>query len=520
MLYLIAGVGLVLFFLLVYFFLQSDPGLSEKVQELLAQGRYQEALQLLDLEKIRSIGDPQLYYQRLRCFEELQQPKEALETLHEIRRLGKYPSALGIPELYRKIAFYTKLCEDEESAFEAYLNLLQVVPEDSEALRELGLWAGRAHELEIALHFMDRAYAQKVFDGEFLKVYAAVLYEAGREAKAFEVISELMSRYPDEDAYAYLFVLMSGKSHFSEAKKKILDLLPKTIDEMKKVWLGRIYVNACIKQKAYTEACQFLERLVAEHHLPEDYLVEFKYFALLFYLQEQNFQKAAHLYEELSSLRTSYAQLDKIRYYIDYIDLHPPLENAIPFEKLFEETFQNLLPANLFYSESGIFQEVRIDFSKYFEIRDGGVSLKGDYAIPTPEWAMSRFMSYSRDELPLFIRQVAESLGYRILQQEALSESEALDFTAAHKGQPSQKALFSLRRFRDQTQLSDIFLANYRNRMGTLSCQKGFILSNAQLTLAAEESLKKNRDIEFFSGQRLVEHVLSYEKNKRKALAK
>lgn len=519
MIYLIAIVGLILFLLITYLFLQQDPEITEKAEEFLAQGNYNAALQLLDPEKLKNAADPQLWYLRFRCFEELHEWDKALETLLEIRRLGKYPPALPLIELYRKIAYYTKLVQDEESAFEAYLNLLQIFPEDKEALREISIWAAQANQVNLALHFMEKAYKAQVDDGEFLKYFAVMLYEAGREESAFEIASKLLSLYPQDEEYAYLFTLMCQKSHFLEAKKYVVDLLSKTIDEQKKVWLARIYLNACLSQKTYGEATQFLEKFMAEHQLSEDYLVEFKYFALVLYLNEQNFQRASQLYDEISSLRSSYAHLNKIRYYIDYIDLHPPLENAMPFNELFQETFKEILPNDLVLRESKILKDINIDFGKYFEIKEGIVQLRDDYAIPTPEWAMNRFLNYSRDELPLFMRRIAEYLGYKIINQEAVTEPEALDFLASEKSS-TNRILFSLRRYRDNAHLSDIFLANYRNRMHQLACLKGVLICNAEPTTAALESLKKNRDVEIVSGQKLFDLIIQYEKSKKKAITK
>ncbi len=516
MVYLIVVSGAVLLFLIAFFFLQSDDSVIEKAEELLAQKRYAEALALLDLEKFKGIEDPVFFYLRARCFEELNDPIKALENFTAIQRIGKYPLDADALEVHKKIAFYTRLTQDDESAFEAYLNVLHINPDDGETLRELGMMAVNASEFFIAAHFLEKAVKQKIEDPELLRAYTVALYQTGRESQAFETASRLVAREPDNHEYNLLFAALCRNSHLSEGKKKIIEILPEANDEIEKTWLARMYINSCIRQQTYKDAIDFLRKLAAEHQLSEDALVELKYYQLVLYLKEQNFQAASKIYDEITAMRTAYARLETLHTYIDYIDLTPPIENAIPFEQIFEETFRDILPEDLVYRLSGLRQNITINFDKFFNRTENGIFLKEEFAPPTTEGMIDKFLKYSRDEFPVFARRAIEYLGYRIINQESTSETEVLDYICSAKEDTKQRFLISFRKYKDNASLSDIFLTNFKNRMNQLKCHSGIVVSNAQLTSGGQEAIRKMRELTVISKEKLADLVLAYEKAKRR----
>ncbi len=99
---------------------------------------------------------------------------------------------------------------------------------------------------------------------------------------------------------------------------------------------------------------------------------------------------------------------------------------------------------------------------------------------------------------------VMETQGYKLEKILPSREKEGADFIARELLDKKNKALFRIRRWKDQP-ISDIFLRDMQNNMNELKVSRGYVIAGARLTPGAESALENLKKITVINDQDLGE---------------
>lgn len=486
------------------------------VQTLMAEGRYDEALQKLTPMSEDVDLAPRAYIYLAECHELLGTKEQAREFYRKAIDAGAFEDREREIEIYRKIAEIYRAEGDNEGFFECCLEILRLSPEDELANQEVGLLALGDGHFHIAERYL--AAALQVADAPLLSLAHTVsLWQLGERDNAIAQTEKLLAdgKPPDNAELLYATMATYG-AHLARGKQASLRLISQTKESGLLQLLLNIYLYQCYQSKSLREALDFLKRQNEGGNLPEERKRDYQYLLLLLYLSEEMFLEASRIYREVAGENDEYKELRHLKVFIDQIDLNPHAEDLKPFQQILRDNFEPLLQTDLVYAISGFRKNRGIAIDKFFD-RSGEVpSLRIEYDTMTAEKGNDLMLQMTPEDFQKFIIYIITKLEYNEPVKEASGEKDLILYSAISAKSKSIRALFAFYRVRIGTHISDISIRNLQNKMQTLRADKTYIVSSAQLTEGAGTLLRAEPSLKQFDGEHLAEWLHDYYKAARR----
>jgi len=480
----------------------NQPDIISQAKTLINTNHTNEAIELLEQEIKKDYQNSNAYYHLGLAYEKIKNPEKSLHNFLEVKTLSKYNKEIDIKIVFKKIANSYNQLEQVDNSFEAYLNLLSIDENDIEGNFQIGFWLIGNNKLKESIPYLEKCHEDEDLKKSVLMALSIAYYETENYSKAYDSIKILEQDDPYDEDIMLIFTIISHKTALEESKDKLEMLMSITEDENTLLILIRIYFYVSYKLSFFEDGYKHIEKAIRSKELTTDIKDEIQYYILLLVLRVENYQKAQKI---LDTMNESKFDVKSLKYFLNSMSIKMKTNEGQTFEDIIERILSNIVPDSLLYSISGLQKEELIQFEKYFDLAYDPNRLKTQYQPLTKKTFLKQFIQLSLPEFIDFSEKVIELEDCQSPHQLGDTDSEELNFTA-YLSNNKENILFSFRRLKENTPLSEIVLENLINLMEDEKCKQLKILSNSEPSEEVQNKLKEYTAIQLYSTNKMIEY--------------
>ncbi len=492
---------------LVFLLLSRNSDALEGAIKLYNSGKTAEAKELFREAVLKNNEDIRAHYYLAQAHEKSQEIDKALFHYAEVKKLGTFGLEIDKLEVYTRVGNLYYSQGQFENALEAYLEVLQIFPDDLNSNSHVAFLALGQGAFAAAEPFISTCVKLKGEDKSFQIAYLVTMFELGKEAEAFDVIEKLRAADPDDLELAVLYITMCQRSHFRDGIDLVKSMYAKLDKDHIKMLVLRIFVYLAFRENLVEEALLFLKSRLKETEALEALHLEVLFYLTLFSLKSENYAQAEEYYHNLDDRKKNFRNIAEIELYIKMRNVEYQSTEFESFQVYYENSFRDLIPPQLLFRISGLKVKETIDLDRFWQPADegGDIILKPEFAPVTLENALHAFGELPGENFLEFAKRAAFYLGYKSREHFAASEGNGVDLMGVRIKDKGVKAMLAFRRLADEATVSDIFLENLVSTAQERRAQKAILITNAQLTDAARTKMADLRHIEVLSETELLD---------------
>ncbi|MDY6968135.1 MAG: tetratricopeptide repeat protein [Spirochaetota bacterium] len=440
----------------------------------------------------------------------LQQEKldQAIVHLQEVERIDKYNYEVERIDVKRNLANAYYLQNNIEGAFKAYIEIIDIYPDDIEALYHISFIVLGQEEFEIARRYFARLLKLKKNDFEIHFGAGISNYQTQNIDEAVNQFRAAVKLKPGSEIanLAIAFALHKNENYkesISYSKKLAETTTNIDVQFISKRLLAFCYIlegKVNVGKKIFEE----LLELSKSSNMQDNILLILYDLGFVCLLLEQKI--LAHDYwDELNNIEKGFNNIDGLlNLLIKEIDKTSDHEEGFDMSAAdyIGDWTSNAFPTNFLWNICSLKSDDIIDIKNI--VVKGRISLpkevddKGPASnIDTTDDAFDRIEKFCRidtENFRIISNRIISKLGYKvddILQ--TYRESDGVDFLAKTETDKT-KILIWVRRWKD-TKVGEITLRNFAQAVNDIKAESGLFITTAELTDAAHSSLKKLRKV-------------------------
>ncbi|MDH5716974.1 MAG: tetratricopeptide repeat protein [Spirochaetia bacterium] len=489
---------MMLFFVLIglIFILQKTPERIDRAVKALKSGEYEMARSLLDIELKKNRRNTRANFYMAQCYEKLNRHNDALKHYNEVKDSEEFDAEVDILLVLRKIANLYYSQEKMNEAFESYLEILKLYPDDIDANSHLGFMALGQKEFKISQPFLKKCVHLDIENKQFQLAFMTGLFEGGQEKKAFDIIRNLLEEDQNNLELNIYFIIMCQHDNFEEGIERIEDIVFSIKDNNFITLLIRLYVFISYKLEKTENIASFIKKVKEKIELSEELKLETEYYLMLSLLKNIALEEARKIYQKIIKTKPNYKDMQKITSFTGFnTEFGLPQELDKNINEIFENTALKIIPKNILFSVLGLKTTEKIEFAKYFDLIEGMPILKDDYKALPVENLFKKYVSLDSAQFQRFAEKTVNYYNQNIIKKLKSSEKDGIDILAKNKHNASIRTLFFFRRWPEDANISDVFLNNLMNKVTEIKAIDGILISNGKLTVEAQKKISSMKKI-------------------------
>ncbi|MFH0974169.1 MAG: tetratricopeptide repeat protein [Spirochaetota bacterium] len=497
--YLIIIIILVSGLIFYFSFIKPKHDPFNKARELTKQNKIPEAITEYKKILYDKPDDINVHYIISELYLKLENYNEAIFHLNEILRIDKFNLEVQKPKVLRNLAQTYYLIDDVEKAFQIYFNILKINPEDPEAYYHISFIALGQEEFEIAQKYFEKLV--KLRD-DFESFFGAGIccYQNNKNTEALNYFKEALSMKPNSDiaALAISFTLRrTGK--YAEAISYLNKLDERITEDAVNYLAKRLLSFLHFEANRNNEGLNLLIDLLAflkEKNMPNE--IKLTLYDLGFACVKNNaLDQANKFWEELYQLDNDYEDIKEILNLLKK-DLNKSTSGDGFESSIFDYVEDWIASA---FSPDFLWNICGLKSNKIIDIKNIAVSAKiakgkdiGREAADEilSEDRLTNFCDMSNESFRMLSNRLVLKLGYKVDEiLHTYRESDGVDIlTQSENKDNKERVLIWVRRWKG-SKIGEITLRNFAQAINDIRAQKGILVTSAELTDAAQNSLAK-----------------------------
>ncbi|MBN2042055.1 MAG: tetratricopeptide repeat protein [Spirochaetes bacterium] len=485
---------------------KQDP--YTKAVSLSKQNRFQEAITEFKKTLYSNPDSAGVHYKIAELYIRQKNYEQAVYHLNEIIRIDKYSVEVEKQSVIKNLAKAYYFLDDIEKAFQTYFDLIRENPEDAEAYYHVAFIALGQEEFEIAQRYFEKLVK---LEDNFESFFGAGIcsYQNNRNEDAVNYFKEALSIRPNSDIAILAIAFALGRiEKYSEAISYLGKLTERVADDnviyISKRLLAFLNLYAG-KNEEGSGIMNELLKFVQEKNLQEE--IKLSLFDMGFASVKNNqLDKAYKYWNQLYQLDNNYENikdlLNVIKKEIDNAGNKDGFENSI-FDFV-DDWISGSFPENFLWKICGLRSEKQIDIKNVMVSAKvkGRESFKTDTAAYESESddRLDKFLALSNENFRMISNRLIFKLGYKVKEiLNTYREADGVDILAGSQDN-SEKILVWVRRWKGSN-VGEITLRNFAQAINDIKAQKGLFITSAELTQAAQSSLKTLSKVRIFYPQ-------------------
>ncbi len=425
--------------------------------------------------------------------------EQAIYHLNEILRIDRFNLEVQKEIVIKRLAKAYYLTEDIEKAFQKYLELLKLNPDDVEACYQVAFISLGQEEFEIAQRFFERLVK---LEDSFESFFGAGIcsYQNNKNEDAVNYFREALSIRSNSDiAILAISFALQRAGKYNEAITYVSKLTNK-VTEDNVTYIARRFLSFLNifagKNKEGLQMMKDLLELVKEKNMQEELKLSL-YDTGFACVKNNELDDAYKYWEQLYQLDNDYEQIKNILKLVkDSLEIgadRDVFESSV--YDLIEDWETNSFSPDFLWDICGLKSDKLIDVTnvimsaKTSKEKDSGkqegLGTDTDYAD-----RIEKFQNLDNETFRMISNRIVIKLGYKV--DEILltyRESDGVDIMATAQ-ENNDKVLIWVRRWKG-TRVGEITLRNFAQAINDHKARKGIFITTADLTQAAQESLKR-----------------------------
>jgi len=278
--------------------------------------KYEEALKLFNEIRVKEKGNKLLDWYVGLCYEGLRNFDLALAEYNKVALSTKFPPPLQEVTVHEKIALLNLSIGNTKKAYQEFLIVTSIAPDNFLAYYYLGIISRDKGELKKGVEFLEKAVNIKADFPQALVELGKLHYQLNHFDRAKIVLVEAISQDPNlaEAHFYYALMLEHDKSYERSAEEFHYAMREERLKFESYSHLGSIYMAMGNKDTAF----DFFEKALQMGTPDEKILLETKYRYAGYLVQTGDLNKALKLWKEIQAVQPRYMDVDhKVRIYED-----------------------------------------------------------------------------------------------------------------------------------------------------------------------------------------------------------
>ncbi len=485
----------------VYFiFVKDRSNVYQKALDLAQRGDYTDARGMVRARISRDPDDVLAHHTLARVYALEGNDESELSHLLEVRRIGSYTQEITPIQVLNRIGEIHYQRDRYRESFEIYMESQRFSQTNEEALAHLAFMAIGQGEFDVAETFFRKLVRSAPNVAEY-HIARGVGLAVLKNKEAMKELELGLALEPNDQTARFLNCLQATRQTETNKAKELLDsLLPMVTSPQVMHITNRLAVSVFYMMRDFNKALEHAERVlvsaVKEGWEQEEYdaRLSVAYMAML----SGQMEKANENLLELEIRNPSDDLVLKISdFRMDLEEGAATVDKVSPrgfdFTTHLQDWLRRRFPDDAIYQLSGLRMDERFAVLDFFT-KDGSPRMRTAEIQIDPAALIEKFNSLRDDGFMAACEGIIGIQGYRIEKTLPYRDRDGADFVAVEKGEKKTKALFRIRKWKNQP-ISDIFLRDMQNYMNELKVSGGFVVAGARLTSGAEEALKNLRKI-------------------------
>lgn len=500
-----AGAGL-----LYYFLIFDRSSVYDRAMRLAKNGNYTDARGLIRSRVDREPDNPKAQYAMAEIYHMEGNPDQELLHLEEIKKMRKLPPELSAVQILNRIGgiYYAK--EEYTDSFENYLEVLKYSGGNEDALAHLAFMAIGQGQFDVAERYF-RTLVKTAPNSPEYRLARGIGLAMLKNRDAIKELEMALTLSPTDSTARFFCALQSFRTPDYPKAVELIDLLLTQVTDTYILYLVNRLACVCYFQlkdfqRSLTHAERCLMTAISENWDTEEYDSRLAISYMSMYLG--NLEKANENLLELEIRNPTDQLVMRISdFRMDLEEGAASLEAISPrgfdFTAHMQDWVRGRFPEDAIFKLSGLFMEDEIDILKFFT-REGEVREKSARSQLDPEELIARFNALRDNAFIQVCENIISMQGFKLEKVLPFKDKDGLDFAAHDKNDKKVKALFRIRKWKNQP-ISDIFLRDLQNYMNEQKMNLGFMLAGTSLTPGAETALQNLKKIRVINEYDLAE---------------
>lgn len=492
-------------FLLIYFqFIAPRLDPNNKARSFIKKNMFSEAIDEYNKIFEKDPQDITTHFRIANLLLKLNNFNEATKHLNQILTIDKYNYEVEKLDVLKKLAYSYSHLDDLEKTLQIYIDILQIFPEDIDALYHVSFITLGQEFFEISQGFFEKLFTLKNDTFEICYGIGILSYQNQKLNDALKFFQKAISIKPKSDIanLAYSFTLYR-KKEYNDA----LTFLEKNIDNFNQIEAKFIskrllsFIN--IKLNKIDTGILVLEEMLQftrKNGMNDESLLTL-YDLGFTYLLKNNLKKSREYWKELLDLDPNYDEIKEIFTMLTNNIADPSNENSDnPFEDSIKDWIGSSFPIQFLWDLSGLKSNKTIDKENIMITtrlnapapNAQGKEPKSNEKITGKDDAntdrIEKFYTLDSENFRIISNRLVSKFGYKVdTILDTYRESDGVDFLA-NSIEKQEVTLIWVRRWKG-TQIGEITLRNFAQAINDIKAQKGLFISTVELTNTAIKSI-------------------------------
>ena len=485
---------------LFYYFFSFKPKRDpmNKALAYIKQNRLPDAINEYKRVLYLNPNNSNVHYQIATLYYKLNKYEEAIFHLNEIKRIDKYDYEVEKLDVEKKLAKSYIATSNIADAIQTYVNILNIYPEDVEALYHVSFSILGQEEFDIAQKFFSRLIKFK----DSFEIYFGIgicHYQNKKFSDAINTVKEALSLKPESDIanLAAAFALMRDEN-YKEAITYARKLINASGNENVKFISMRMLAILLILTGKENESVAIMEKILekARSGAMEEEL-KFTLYDLGFACVKAGKPNKAQAYwKELAQKEGDYKNIVVMLNLLDK-ELNPQARETNDDFELYaadntDEWLANIFPPDFLWEICGLKSEKKLDI-KNMLVTTRVAQGKGEAVSEIPAESydytdrLEKFCTLNSENFRVLSNRLVSKMGYKVDEiLQTYRDADGVDFLAKSGG---QKILIWVRRWKD-AKINEIPLRNFAQAITDTKVSRGIFITTAELTDPALNALK------------------------------
>ncbi len=503
---------------IVYYIYYLSPRINplNKAESFLSQNMTDEAIveyrKILDTDP----GNFLVHYKLGTLYFNNDEIDQGVIHYEEVMRINKFTVEVEKVKVMRKLAESYLLRDEIEKAFQYYLDIVGLYPNDREALFHVS-FISLGHELfDLARKHFDRLVkvSKKSFEIYFGAGMASYQEQKNNDAAEYFKEAIVLDPHSDIGNLALAFTLQR-KRDFKTAVNYLKLVISNSEDVNAEFIARRLLGIIQVQWGLYSEALYTFQDLMdfaGKNRMIDEQATlyyDLGFAALKAEKTEQAYEYWNQAYQHDRGYRDVKKLITMLRKEMDTSTtkkLDPDRETP---EDYVEPWVKESFPENFIWRICGLKSDDEIDLRNVrvttrVSADKGAVSAGSEVTgkSAAPEGSLERFMSMDLENFRIAANRVALKLGYSVDEiLNTYKESDGVDFMS-HSVTANSKCLIWVRRWKG-TMVGEIPLRNFAQAINDLKAAEGLFITTTGLNGPAETSLKRLSKVTVITPERL-----------------
>lgn len=472
----------------------------QRALNMAAEGNFVDARGLIRARIESQPDNPLGHFTMARVYALEGKTSDEKQHLLQVRRINQYGAEIHPTQVLNRLGDIAYSEGDFRGSMDAYLACLQFSPQNEEALARVAFMAAGRAKFEIAERFF-RTLTRIAPNTPDYRVGRGVVLSMLKVKEGLREFETAVALSPNNPMPLFFLAFQAYRQReFEKARDAVKQLQSMQLDPLVHHLSNKLGAAVHYQLKEYADAISCAERCLAA--ASQNSLKREEYDAnltiALLSIVAGNLEKANDHLIELEMSNPSDVLVQRLS---DFrMDLE---EGAASLDRVsargfdmnvqLQDWLRNRFAEDAIYQVSGIAMEEEFNIEDFFT-QEGEVQTRKAETTIDPALMIERFNTLTEQPFLNACMKIIALQGYVHEKTLPYREKDGGDFVAALKNDRKSKALFRIRKWKNQP-ISDIFLREMQNYMNELKVTQGFVVAGARLTPGAETAVQNLKRI-------------------------